>query len=176
MGVANSETLLRHLSISTCYYRYICGVDTPYECVTYVYGPCPAATFEVIMVRMSGLLEAIPKGCAWVPRCSCCICFLCFIFTGHKVIADGDFRGEPAIIVPFRRAEATTNERKGHNRRLSRLRWKIEWVFNRLKSFKNLKCIYRHKLSQHRLIFLALIALYNIDVARHPLEKGRRTY
>ena len=58
------------------------------------------------MARMSGLLEAIPKGCAWIPRCSCCICYLCFIFTGHKIIADGGFRNEPAIIVPFRRAIA----------------------------------------------------------------------
>ena len=119
--------------------------------IIFLHEPCPAATSTIVMTRESRLLSAFP--------------------VGHKIIADACFRGEEAIVVPFRRADATTDERKQHNRRLSQVRWKVEAAFARLKHFRVLSTVFRHNHSMHRVMFLTLIALYNIDVVRHPLVR-----
>ena len=86
-------------------------------------------------------------------------------------MADGGFRGEDAIVIPFRRKEADSAQKKVFNKRLSSIRWKLEKLFSRLKVFCVLKQSFRHDISKHRLIFLTLIALYSMDVVKHPLKK-----
>ena len=88
---------------------------------------------------------------------------------GGEIIADGGFRGNERFIIPYRRAELTTPTRLRHNQRLQSLRWVVEAAFSRLKSFGALAHVYRHRLSMHKLVFLAIVALYNIDIVYHPL-------
>ena len=70
-------------------------------------------------------------------------------------MADGGFRGEAATVIPFRRKEADSAKKKLFNKRLSSIRWKIEKLFRRVKVFSS---------------NLTLIALYNMDVVKHPLK------
>ena len=133
-------------------------VELNSEQLVFVFGPCPAAAHEMEMVRTSGLLQLLPPN--------------------GKVVADGGFRGEAAIVHPFRAAELNDPARVAHNERIKRIRWKIEAVFSRLKSFAILSSVdlvhesnkYKHNLSKHRQIFLAVVAAYNIDVVYHPLQ------
>ena len=60
-------------------------VELNSEQLVFVFGPCPAAAHEMEMVRTSGLLQLLPPN--------------------GKVVADGGFRGEAAIVHPFRAAE-----------------------------------------------------------------------
>ena len=130
--------------------RYLAVVELNSEQLVFVFGPCPAAAHEMEMVRTSGLLQLLPPN--------------------GKVVADGGFRGEAAIVHPFRAAELNDPARVAHNERIKRIRWKIEAVFSRLKSFAILSSVYKHNFSKHRQIFLAVVAAYNIDVVYHPLQ------
>ena len=80
------------------------------------------------------------------------------------------FRGEEQIVTPFRRAEVNTPEKALHNLYIAQVRWRIEAVFSRLKSFPIL-AISPHSLSQHRLVFLTAVQIYNIDVVYHQLSR-----
>ena len=95
------------------------------------------------------------------------------LFSGQHVVADGGFRGEDAVVVPFWRADATTMEKKRHNERLAHLRWKFESFFNKVKSFKICRSVHRRRLGFGRPMLLTLASLYNIDVVKHPLIKHR---
>ena len=55
------------------------------------------------------------------------------------------------------------------NREMDSRRWRIEAVFSRLKNFAVLRHPFLHKLSRHRLVFLAVVAAFNVDVVLHPL-------
>ena len=74
------------------------------------------------------------------------------------------------MVHPFCAAELNDPARVAHNERIKRIRWKIEAVFSRLKSFAILSSVYKHNFSKHRQIFLAVVAAYNIDVVYHPLQ------
>ena len=128
------------------------AVSTVTDRIIFVYGPCTGATHEMVMTKASGLLRAIPPG--------------------FRILADGGFCGDGAIIVPYRRQDADTADKLVHNRLLASLRWKIEAAFSRLKNFGVLKQVFRHNrpLEYHRLIFLTIVAVYNIDIVSHPLQ------
>ena len=67
--------------------RYLAVVNPLSDRIVFWYGPVPAATAEIFMVRSSGLLEKLP--------------------VGKKILADGGFAGESSeITIPFKLAEA----------------------------------------------------------------------
>ena len=103
------------------------------------------------MVRNSRLLNNIPPN--------------------RRIVADGGFAGEATkIAIPFKKKEMNSVKLFLYNKRLYFLRWKIEAVFSRLKSFHILQKRYMHDINKHRMVFAASVAAYNVDVAFHPLS------
>ena len=102
--------------------RYLVGANTVTDAIVFVYGPCPALASEVVMVRRSGILEAILRD--------------------SKLIADGGFRGFDAIAIPYRWGEVRADKdlesrvhKRLHNRRIGRNRRSLETAFSGLKNF-----------------------------------------
>ena len=60
--------------------RYLVGANTVTDAIVFVYGPCPALASEVVMVRRSGILEAILRDSKLIAYAG---------FRGFDAIADG---------------------------------------------------------------------------------------
>ena len=65
----------------TCFFRYLVGANTITDQIVFVFGPVSTAVSEVVCVRRSGLLDAIPPN--------------------TKIIADGGFRGLEKVAIPY---------------------------------------------------------------------------
>ena len=84
----NCSTKLPRL---TCVFRYIVGANTKTDQIVFVFGPVSGAVSNVVCVRRSGLLDALPPN--------------------TKIIADGGFRGlkTVAISYPWKEVKSETD-------------------------------------------------------------------
>ena len=106
--------------------------------LVYFYGPCPAATGEITMLRGSGIFGLLPPG--------------------RILLCDGGFRGEVAhMVTPFRQI-GLTEERRVLNKRVSAQMWRIEATFSRMINWKPLCGHFRHSLQRDHWIVWTNIA------------------
>ena len=75
-------------------------------------------------------------------------------------------------LIPFRKTKGKPlyEEELSFNKDVQRIRWRVEAMFSRLKSFSALHCTYRHDIAKHRLVSLAVVACYNVDILFQPLS------
>ena len=59
--LVGSDLIFRIAAPLSPFCRYLVGANTVTDAIVFVYGPCPASASEVVMVRRSGILEAIPR-------------------------------------------------------------------------------------------------------------------
>ena len=129
--------------------KYEIGVDIEDGSLVWISGPVPGAVHDMKLARLFGILDSI--------------------MDDEYILADKGYIGEWQIVTPIKEAETLLEQIFSHL--LSSVRWIVENVLARIKSFKCLSTRWRHSIDLHFIVFFVVSEIVNLDMKNRPVRK-----
>ena len=127
--------------------KYEVGVHPHTGHLVWVGGPVPGSVHDLTLTRMAGLLHEIRDD--------------------EFILADKGYIGEFKIITPFR-GRYLMEVQRVINYWLGSVRWLVEHVLLRIKTFRCANEKWRHWRNLHRIVFFVTCEIVNIDMYFRP--------